>query len=306
MNIVLDGGTGAIVSADLGPAFVPPVPPPTGYTFYFTGFVHGVPNIPSDVPVAVNDTFQGSFTYVPSSLVSGGAGNYLPASDGSTIASQGVTYYRGTTEMMSFQSNTIDGILIYNNFGATYGTPPNETYADVDLVRLDYSMSSTPQIITTPIKSTLIIRDEAPDDPDALPDALNSLDIPTYLNLADWNSNKTFTMFFGTGTSSWIGGTLETLTSASPSPPITLASPTVQQSAAVPEWCVGSPPIELITSTSVCKDCADNGDGTFNCEAEGATCETKTAVERNIMEKSGDGSTYCYYDKMGRRVCKTI
>jgi len=35
MNIVLDGGTGAIVSADLGPAFEPPAPPPTVYTFNF-------------------------------------------------------------------------------------------------------------------------------------------------------------------------------------------------------------------------------------------------------------------------------
>jgi len=35
-------------------------------------------------------------------------------------------------------------------------------------------------------------------------------------------------------------------------------------------------------------------------------CKPKTFVERNIIDKSGDGSTYCYYTTFGQRVCKTL
>jgi hypothetical protein len=95
------------------------------------------------------------------------------------------------------------------------------------------------------------------------------------------------------------------LTSLVPSPPegiIILNSAAVQQSAAD---CEGSLPIEqLISDTLVCEDCTDNGDGTFTCSPE--KCQPKTYVERNIMEKSGDGSRYCYYTTTGQQVCKTF
>lgn len=61
----------------------------------------------------------------------------------------------------------------------------------------------------------------------------------------------------------------------------------------------GDLPIENITDTLICDD---DGSG----QPVLSTCKPKTAVERNIMEKSGDGSTYCYYTKTGSRVCKTL
>jgi hypothetical protein len=59
----------------------------------------------------------------------------------------------------------------------------------------------------------------------------------------------------------------------------------------------GGLPIEDITNTLICDD-----DGNGNP----INCKPKTAVERNIMEKSGDGSQYCYYTTKGQQVCKTI
>ena len=48
----------------------------------------------------------------------------------------------------------------------------------------------------------------------------------------------------------------------------------------------------------------------FICDKDGSglpiNCKPKTFVEQNIMDKSGDDSTYCYYTKTGQRVCKTI
>ena len=48
----------------------------------------------------------------------------------------------------------------------------------------------------------------------------------------------------------------------------------------------------------------------FICDKDASgnpvNCKPKTFVEQNIMDKSGDDSTYCYYTKTGQRVCKTI
>ena len=44
----------------------------------------------------------------------------------------------------------------------------------------------------------------------------------------------------------------------------------------------------------------------FICVDDHTKCKPKTFVEQNIMDKSGDDSTYCYYTKTGQRVCKTI
>ena len=44
----------------------------------------------------------------------------------------------------------------------------------------------------------------------------------------------------------------------------------------------------------------------FICVDDRTKCKPKTFVEQNIMDKSGDDSTYCYYTKTGQRVCKTI
>jgi len=48
----------------------------------------------------------------------------------------------------------------------------------------------------------------------------------------------------------------------------------------------------------------------FICDKDGSglpfNCKPKTFVEQNIMDKSGDDSTYCYYTKTGQRVCKTL
>jgi hypothetical protein len=62
--------------------------------------------------------------------------------------------------------------------------------------------------------------------------------------------------------------------------------------------------IEDVGKTLICVDCTENPDGTVTCGAE--NCEPKTYVEQNIMEKSGDGSTYCYYTTTRQRVCKTF
>jgi hypothetical protein len=51
---------------------------------------------------------------------------------------------------------------------------------------------------------------------------------------------------------------------------------------------------------------------TWICENNGSdqpvpdSCKPKTFVEQNIIDKSGNDSTYCYYTKTGSRVCKTL
>ena len=304
MNIVLDGVTGGLVSAELGPAFEPPAPPPPmQYSFDFTGEVH---NATGDPPsgITVGTTYSGTLTYAPSTFALGDttsdSQDYLPATDGSTIATLSVTFFNADSQaIQSFQTSTFGSSSVVNN------RPDCCSDNVLDMYGFYSEFMSSDPSGSAGARSILFLRDEDPTNPDAL----SGLAYPTILNLADWSSPSSRLTVYALD--SWqVDGRLTSLApSVVPIPPggiiiNSLASPTVQQSAAVPEWCVGSPPIESITATSVCKDCSDNGDGTFDCTQ--ATCEIKTAVEQNIMEKSGDGSTYCYYDKLGRRVCRTI
>lgn len=58
-------------------------------------------------------------------------------------------------------------------------------------------------------------------------------------------------------------------------------------------------PIESIRKALICQN-----DG--NGQPVPGSCKPKTFVEQNIIDKSGDASTYCYYTKTGSRVCKTL
>jgi hypothetical protein len=184
--------------------------------------------------------------------------------------------------------------------GPTYCLVTNDFYVD-DFVFYSETMDSTPTLGIT-VSAGIFFRDQIPPL-----SALSSIAIPTVLNLGDWDWYH-WLRVSSTGNFDFVG-TLTSLAPASvpsPSPSPIPPPPIPPGGAGVPEWCVGSQPIGLISDTLVCNDCIESGDGTFDCQAPGATCETKTAVERNIMEKSGDGSTYCYYTKTGQRVCKTI
>jgi hypothetical protein len=56
-------------------------------------------------------------------------------------------------------------------------------------------------------------------------------------------------------------------------------------------------PIEPISKTIICdKDVSENP----------VNCKAKKFVEQNIIDKSGDGSRYCYYTTTGQQVCKTF
>jgi hypothetical protein len=48
---------------------------------------------------------------------------------------------------------------------------------------------------------------------------------------------------------------------------------------------------------------APPGSGIYTCPSD--NCEPLRFVERNIFEKSGDGSVYCYNSTAGKQVCKT-
>lgn len=299
MNIALDGGTGAIVSADLGPAFEPP---PMEYSFNFTGTVQSVSGSqPPPAGIGAGTSFSGTLTYAPSTFAFGTTNPdsqlYVPAGS-STIATLSVTYYGADnfTEIQSFQTSAFGYSSVINNTGIAPGIDMYDFYSA--------SMSSNPSLDVV-ARSVFFLRDDAGA-------ALTGLAYPTNLNLADWNSTKTLQVYVPIDGESFIWTINGTLTSLArvPSPPSgiginSVASLTALESTAV-TGCVELLHVGSISDTLICKECSDNGDGTFDCSGAGAGCEPKTAVERNIMEKSGDGSTYCYYDKTGQRVCKTI
>jgi len=54
-----------------------------------------------------------------------------------------------------------------------------------------------------------------------------------------------------------------------------------------------------------CENCTQIN-GTYSCDFTSNNCEPLRYVERNIMEKSGDGSRYCYTDTTGQQVCRTF
>ena len=304
MNIELDGDTGGIVSAELGPAFEPPAsPPPVQYSFNFTGVVHSVTGTPPN-GISIDTTYTGTLTYAPSTFALGATtsdSQLYESAGSSTIATLSVVFNNaGSPAIQSFQTSSFGYSSVVNNTPDCTGCSGNildmyDFYSE--------NMSSNP-FLNFGVQSILFLRDEDPTNPDAL----SGLAYPTNLNLADWSSPSSRLTVFASG--SWqVDGRLTSLTPTGvPSPPDgiiinSVVSPTALESAAV-TGCVESLPVGLISDTLICKDCSDNGDGTFDCTQ--ATCEAKTAVEQNIMEKSGDGSTYCYYDKLGRRVCKTI
>ena len=321
MNIELDGDTGGIVSAELGPAFEPPAspPPPTVYSFNFTGAVDLImsgdppwPPPPGTPPngIVIGTPFSGTFTFAPSTFQA--VGNQLPDIEtysyvpGNTVASISVTFGSVGSTNLSLVSNND----IINYPGPTYAIVKYHFPGD-SFILFSRIMDSTPALTIDSTPATDITVDAGIFFEDYnSPYPLSSTAIPTVLNLGNWDwpylrisaSDRSFDFL----------GTLTSLAPASvPSPPgdiiiNSVASPTLQQIATVPEWCAGTlPPPENISDTLVCKDCTGpDGDGIYTCAP--ANCEPKTAVERNVMEKSGDGSTYCYYDKLGRRVCKTI
>jgi len=63
-----------------------------------------------------------------------------------------------------------------------------------------------------------------------------------------------------------------------------------------------------LTDQLICEDCTGPPDsnGYYDCSAANTTgkCKDFTAVERNIMEKHGDNSKYCYYSS-GYGACAT-
>jgi hypothetical protein len=282
MNLELEGD--AVISANLGPAFVPPAATPTIYSFNFSGIVDGVDGL-LNFGVGQDSLFTGTLTYAPSTFILGQSfpnyQEYLP--NESTIAGITINFNLGELGIQSFQDNT-------SSFSSVRNNDPFDEYR----YHSGWLTSDPPQLGTTWSMFALT---------DSTANALTTLDYPTNFIFNNWGDRRLDIFNDGPSQLPWhIGGILTSLVPSPPEGIIILNSAAVQQSAAD---CEGSLPIEqLISDTLVCEDCTDNGDGTFTCSPE--KCQPKTYVERNIMEKSGDGSRYCYYTTTGQQVCKTF
>jgi hypothetical protein len=283
MNLELEGD--AVISANLGPAFVPPAATATTYSFDFTGTVDSVTGLPN-WGVGVGSSFSGTLTYAPSTFSLGAttSDSQLYQGNESTIASITINFDLVESGSQSFKTSAFGYSSVINNRD---GSDMYDFYSA--------SLSSVPQQ-SGEIRSVFFLRDDNGT-------AFTGLDYPTNLVLNDWEYRTLAIYIPGPAQSIWqVDGNLTSLVPSPPEGIIILNSAAVQQSAAD---CEGSLPIEqLISDTLVCEDCTDNGDGTFTCSPE--KCQPKTYVERNILEKSGDGSRYCYYTTTGQQVCKTF
>jgi hypothetical protein len=283
MNLALEGDQ--VVSANLGPAFEPPPEPFTVYSFNFTGSVAEITAIswgpPLPIPVSIGDIFNGTLTYDPTTFTRDVLSNvvqYLP--NPATIGNIKFSFGSG----QSFES-----IYFPYNYALVYNNTPNDSFSINAYIWPDPPISG----LDNNNLVDFILADSSGT-------ALSSFDFPTNLNFGDW-TERIFQFILRAGDSQLaVSGALSSLAPVSvPSPS---PSPMPPPGAAV---CTGELPIvEQITQTLICKDCTENPDGSFACSPE--NCERKKYVERNIMEKSGDGSTYCYYTKTGQRVCKTF
>lgn len=286
MNVVLEGDQ--VIAANVAPAYeLPPEPPPsTVYSFSFSGVVASVTNeggTPPIISVSPGDNFSGTFTYDFSTFVVSNSNEYSVYYTGipSSVGSMSVSFPSQAFESTSFLSS-----LVNNNGG------PNGVN--------DYYYFAVQPVSPVPplneqfnyIQMSLHLQDDNGD-------VLSGLDYPTSFILSDWSEvhQILINIYYGIGLVETVRGTVNSLSPApAPFAPSQATSPVVQQSNGV---CEGELSIEFITDTLICDD---DGSGSPILE----TCEPKISVERNIMEKSGDGSRYCYYTTTGQRICKTF
>jgi hypothetical protein len=117
-------------------------------------------------------------------------------------------------------------------------------------------------------------------------------------NRGSWNcstnNNPDNPEFVCTSCTSWDGTNWNTPTScpSDPGPGGGAPAPTCESD--------GSTSDPAAITSLVCTGCDE---ATGLCPPE--NCEPLRFVERNIFEKSGDGSTYCYNSTAGTQVCKT-
>jgi hypothetical protein len=211
MNIVLDGGTGGIVSADLGPAFEPPAP--IGNSFNFTGIVSGISPIqwgpPLPVPIiSLGDEFQGTLTYDTSSFIKNQVGDnfvqYLPGP--STIAS--IQFSFGSGQEFYSTNMSYDYSGVYNDYPSA--NPDQYLFS-----AFIYPNPSLAVLDNDSIVNFILV--------DSKGTALSSLDYPTNLNFGDW-TERIFQFILKSGSSQYgVSGILTSLYSAG-SPTIALAS----------------------------------------------------------------------------------
>lgn len=280
MNLVLDGDQ--VVYANVTPSFEPPPELQTGiYAFDFTGSVYFI-NGAIPFPISINDLFQGTLFYDPSSLTKSDVAPYLAyyGPNDSTIAGIDVSFASG----QAFETITL-------NYSAVYNNNPN---GNSDTFFFTAYLSPVPPF--SGVDGDISVLFNLTDHTGTV---FNGLDYPTILNYADWDEHQFQINFVGSDGSQWQISGLPT--SLSPSVSFQAknksASPAVQQSTSVND---GTLTVEDISATLICDDNDEDG------QPDAGTCLEKTAVERNIMEKSGDGSRYCYYTTTGQRVCKTF
>ena len=290
MNVEIEGDT--IVSANLSPAFEPPPEPegPVIYSFDFTGFISGWYDPSSLLPFVVTEfePVHGTFLYAPSSFLvenrSATEAYYSPGD--STLAGIQISFDFSNQmfEFGSFISSSVfnNDTYVYDYYSFIGGVSPNPYFEINSLTNVGLFLQ------------------------DIDGNALNGLNYPTSFTLEDWTVDKRefqVSVYYPGSGFSYIYGKLSTLVASEPFV-AKGASPTVQQSTAN---CEETLTVEDITATVVCNDFDGDGlpDQIPDSDPTVYDCLQKTAVERPIMERSGDGSTYCYY--VGRqRVCKTI
>lgn len=287
MNVALEGD--AIVAATVSPAFAPPPEPPGIYVFEFTGYVPSTAgSLPFDVSAGDQYTgtpFSGTLTYAPSTLelviANPDENVYHPVE--STIADISITYYLGDGSSQSFETTDLE-YLGTNNDALSTGTAIYDRFVFSSFVSSDPLLEEA-----NPIRFNFTLVDWTAS-------VFSGLDIPTNLNFEDWTNNYLTVSPVG---NAWaVYGTLLSLEQYEFQAKNKAASAAVQQSTS---QCNETLTVENISATVICDD--NNEDGEPD---DPSACLEKTAVEQNIMEKSGDGSRYCYYTTTGQRVCKTF
>jgi hypothetical protein len=298
MNLAVAGDE--VIAADISPAFEPPPEPPPTYSF--TGQVHSITGVPP-FGIAPNDSFSGTLTYSSSTFAlrdptercpDSECKEYIPRPDGSTIARMSITY----SGSQFFQTEVFGSSAVIDD----------RTVDDIHVDMYDFysaSLSSNPRISGNGnVRSVFFLRDDSGN-------ALDNTDYPANLADQDWPTIRSVQVYVPGGASNiWaINGALASLSpvfsaSPAPAPPPIVPPPPPPGGQPGPAVCQGTLVIGSIRDTLLCENCTENEDGSFTCDK--ANCAPKTAVERNTMEKSGNGSTYCYYTTTRQRVCKTL